>query len=198
MASNEVTTANDKEKGVHPVLSNTESVTAGEIHLTEEAGTVRNIKSRHAQMIAIGGTIGTGLFVGSGQALATGGPGFLLLAYCIVTFLVYGVVTAVVEVATYLPISGGSMAYYCTRYVSRSLGFALGWLYFYSFGIITAYEITAASIVINYWQTPVNIAVWITIMMIVIVGLNFSPVGIYAETELVTVVSYPHTLGMVH
>ena len=160
----------------------------------------RNVTSRveHAQMIAIGGTIGTGLFVGSGQALAIAGPGFLLAAYCLVSLLVYGVVTAVIEVGTYLPVSGCSMAYYATRFVSPSLGFALGWLYFYSFAIIVAYEITAAAIVINYCESPrytflphadlagpnsVHIAVWITIMLIVVVGLNLCPVGVYAETE---------------
>lgn len=165
-------------------LSKIESFSNGEQYqLAEQAGTKRNIKSRHAQMIAIGGTIGTGLFVGSGQALAIGGPGFLLLAYCLVSLLVYSVVTGVSEVATYLPVSGCSMAYYCARFVSPSLGFALGWLYFYSFGIIAAYEITAASIVINYWPNHVHIGVWITITLIVIVALNFCPVGIYAETE---------------
>jgi amino acid transporter len=129
------------------------------------------------------GTIGTGLFVGSGQALAIGGPGFLLLAYILTSLLVYGVVTAVIEVGTFLPVSGSSMSFYCARYVSPSLGFALGWLYFYSFGILVAYEITAASIVIDFWPSKVPIAVWITIMLIVIVALNLSPVGIYAETE---------------
>lgn len=155
----------------------------GQMHLLEKAGTKRDIKSRHAQMIAIGGTIGTGLFVGSGQALAIGGPGFLLLAYCLITFLIYGVITAVMEVCTYLPVSGSSMAFYCSRFVSPSFGFALGWLYFYSFGIIAAYEITAASIVINFWPNSVPVGVWITIMLIVIVALNLAPVGIYAETE---------------
>lgn len=164
-------------------LSRLESCGIGDFELVEQAGTRRDIKSRHAQMIAIGGSIGTGLFVGSGQALAIGGPGFLLLSYCLTSILVYGIVTAVIEVGSYLPISGCSMAYYCTRYVSPSLGFALGRLYFYSFGIIVAYEITAASIVINYWPNSVHIAVWITIMLIVIVALNLSPVGVYAETE---------------
>lgn len=165
-------------------LAKVETASAGQqFQLCERAGTKRNIKSRHAQMIAIGGSIGTGLFVGSGQALAIGGPAFLLLAYCLMSLSVYGIVTAVIEVSTYLPISGCSMAYYCNRYVSSSLGFALGWLYFYSFGIIVAYEITAASIVINFWPNNVNIAVWITIMLIVIVALNFSSVGVYAETE---------------
>lgn len=134
-------------------------------------------------MIAIGGSIGTSLFVGSGQALAAGGPGFLFLSYCLTSILVYCIVTAVIEVCTYLPISGSSMAYYCSRYVSSSLGFALSWLYVYSFGILVAYEITAASIIINYWPNNIHIAIWITIMLVVIVALNFSPVGVYAETE---------------
>jgi amino acid transporter len=134
-------------------------------------------------MIAIGGSIGTGLFVGSGQVLAIAGPAFLLAAYSLMAVFVYGIVTAVIEISTFLPISGCSMAYYSKRICSNSLGFALGWLYFYSFGIIVAYEITAASIVINYWPNNVHIAVWITVMLIVIVALNFSPVGVYAETE---------------
>ncbi|KIW73450.1 hypothetical protein PV04_01567 [Phialophora macrospora] len=171
---------------VEPDMSKVESYTNGEqvrFQPLEHAGTKRNIKSRHSQMIAIGGTIGTGLFVGAGQALAVGGPAFLFVAYCVISLLVYGVVTAVAEITTYLPVSGCSMAYYCARVVSPSLGFALGWLYFYSFGIIVAYEITAASIVIDFWPNGVHIAVFITVLLLIIVGLNFCPVGIYAEIE---------------
>lgn len=98
--------------------------------------------------------------MGAGQALSTGGPAFLLAAYIIISLLVYGVVTGAIEIASYLPVSGASMAYFTTRFTSPSLGFALGWLYFYSFGIILAYEITAGSIVINYWQNDVHQAVW--------------------------------------
>ena len=158
-----------------PDLSKIETCSNGDqLQFLEHAGTKRNIKSRHAQMIAIGGTIGTGLFVGSGQALARGGPAFLLVSYCLISALVYGVVTAVAEIATFMPVSGCSMAYFATRYVSPSLGFALGWLYFYSFGIIVAYEITAANIVIDFWPNNVHIAVFITVMLMVIVGLNVS------------------------
>lgn len=153
------------------------------LQLTGRGGTHRGIKSRQAQMMAIGGCIGTGLFLGSGQALAVGGPGFLLLAYCLTSLLVYGIVTGITEIATHMPISGCSTGYYCTRYVSPSLGFALGWLYFYSFGIIVAYEITAAGIIIGYWPNSIPIAVWITIMIVVVIGLNLCPVGVYAETE---------------
>ncbi|KAI1804167.1 amino acid permease/ SLC12A domain-containing protein [Daldinia bambusicola] len=146
-------------------------------------GTKRAIKSRHAQMLVIGGTIGTGLFVGTGQALATAGPAFLFCAYVVICFLVYGIVTAIVEVGAYLPVTGMSVAYYGNRIVSPSLGFALGWLYWYTWGISVAYEITAAAVVISYWPTTMPVAVWITVMLVVIIALNFFPVGVYAEVE---------------
>jgi amino acid transporter len=141
------------------------------------------LHNRHAQMIALGGTIGTGLFVGSGQTLARGGPAFIVGCYCFMSFLIFCVVSGIVEVAAYLPTPGSSMNLFGYRYVSRSMGFALGWLYFYSLGILVPYEITAAGLVIDYWNAPVNIAVWISIMIVVIVGLNVLPVKFYGETE---------------
>ncbi|KAJ6062008.1 uncharacterized protein N7446_006128 [Penicillium canescens] len=155
----------------------------GQVLAVTEGSTHRGIKSRHAQMLAIGGTIGTGLFVGSGQALQLAGPSMLLAGYTTISILVYGMITATAEMSSYLPVTGCSMAYYGSRFVSQSLGFAMGWLYWYSFGILIAYEITAASLVIDYWPNSVPIGVWITIMLIVIVGLNFCPVRYYAETE---------------
>ena len=132
--------------------------------------TQRGLKSRHAQMIALGGTIGTGLFVGSGQTLARGGPAFILTGYIVITLSVYCVVTAITEVATYLPVHGGTMSYYGYRYVSRSMGFAMGYLYWYALGILVPYEITAAGLVIQYWDpdASINIAIWITVLIIVI------------------------------
>ncbi|NJR31327.1 amino acid permease [bacterium] len=149
------------------------------------AQTQRGLKSRHAQMIALGGTIGTGLFVGSGQTLALGGPACILACYIVITISVYCVVTAITEVATYLPVHGGTMSFYGYRYVSRSMGFAMGYLYWYALGILVPYEITAAGLVIQYWDpnATINIAVWVTVMIIVIVGLNFMPVRVYGETE---------------
>lgn len=82
-----------------------DSETAGVVDLSRTE-TKRGIKSRHAQMIAIGGTIGTGLFVGAGQALAAAGPGNLFLAYSLICFFVYGIMTGVAEVATYMPVPG--------------------------------------------------------------------------------------------
>lgn len=126
----------------------------------------------------------TSLFVGSGSLLALGGPAFILAGYTITALTAYcGIVTALTEIATYLPVHGGTMSYYAHRYVSPSLGFALGYLYWYALGILVPYEITAAGLVIGYWPNDINIAVWISIMIVVIVGLNFLPVKYYGETE---------------
>lgn len=108
----------------------------GEIYDERFESTKRGLKSRHAQMIALGGTIGTGLFVGSGQTLARGGPAFILVCYIFMAFLVWCIVTGITEVAAWLPTKGCSMNMFGYRYVSRSLGFAMGWLYWYSLGIL--------------------------------------------------------------
>ena len=83
----------------------------------------RRLQSRHLQMIAIGGTIGTGLFIGSGGALATAGPASTLIAFAFVGTLVLSVMVALGEMATYIPISGAFTAY-ASRFVDPSLGFA--------------------------------------------------------------------------
>ena len=135
-------------------VSNTPTSTSLDVCAADmtTTGTKRGLKPRHAQMIALGGSIGTGLFVGSGATLARGGPAFILSSYILVSIMIYFVVTALVEVATYNPVSGASMAYYANRNVSRSLGFSMGWLYFYSLGILVPYEITAGALVIEYWD----------------------------------------------
>ena len=75
------------------------------------------------------------------------------------------------------------MSYFGTRFYSKSMGFALGWMYWYIFAITVPAEITAAGVVVQYWNPPVNVAVWITIFLIVIIALNCFPVKYYGETE---------------
>uniref|UniRef100_A0A0B7JSB6 Amino acid permease/ SLC12A domain-containing protein n=2 Tax=Bionectria ochroleuca TaxID=29856 RepID=A0A0B7JSB6_BIOOC len=161
------------------------SVMRGEVDstLNQNAETKRGLMSRHAQMIALGGTIGTGLFVGSGQVLRMGGPLFLLLAYSTITALLYGVATATGEMSSYLPIPGCSVSYYGSRFVSRSLGFTLGWVYWYIFAITVPAEINVTALVIDYWNPPVHNAVRLTIVGVVIILCNCLPVRVYGETE---------------
>ncbi|OKL64327.1 hypothetical protein UA08_00892 [Talaromyces atroroseus] len=156
---------------------------AEQFELQDGNGTQRKIKPRHAQMIAIGGSIGSSLLVNTGEVLAIGGPLFLFLCYVLMSCLAYAILTAIIEIGAYLPVAGGSMAFNCKRYLSPSIGFALGWLYFYSFALIIPYEVTVSTLLIDYWPNNVPIAAWITIMGLVIISLGFFPVRVYAESE---------------
>ncbi|PWZ00333.1 hypothetical protein BCV70DRAFT_200497 [Testicularia cyperi] len=145
----------------------------------------RKLSSRHIQMIGIGGGIGTGLFVGSGIALSNAGPVGVLLAYIITGMTIFGVMEGLAEMASYLPVSGSFM-HFATRFVDPSLGMALGWNYWWCYAIGWASELSAASAVIQYWNTDLNIAIWISIMMVVGALLNFAGVNVYGESEVVT------------
>lgn len=143
---------------------------------------MRKLKSRHLQMIAIGGTIGTGLFIGSGGALAKSGPAGALIAYIFVGTLVFSVMQSLGEMATYIPVSGAFTAY-ASRFVDPSLGFAMGWIYWFSWAITFALELTATGIIIQYWNDKLSIAIFITIFWVVISAINFLPVSFYGEFE---------------
>jgi amino acid transporter len=142
----------------------------------------RKLKSRHLQMIAIGGTIGTGLFIGSGSALSKSGPAGALIAYTFVGTIVYSVMMALGEMATFIPIPGAFTAY-ATRFVDPSLGFAMGWVYWFSWAITFAIELTASGLIIQYWAPNLNIGIFIGVFWGFITALNFLPVSFYGEVE---------------
>ncbi|OJJ42612.1 hypothetical protein ASPZODRAFT_76554 [Penicilliopsis zonata CBS 506.65] len=142
----------------------------------------RRLKSRHLQMIAIGGTIGTGLFISSGTALAHAGPAGALIAYIFVGTIVYSVMTSLGEVATYIPIAG-SFTSYCARLVDPSLGFAMGWIYWFNWASTFAVELTATGLIVQYWDDKLSIAIFIAIFWLLITLLNFLPVSFYGELE---------------
>ncbi|CAI7622231.1 unnamed protein product [Penicillium discolor] len=142
----------------------------------------RRLKSRHLQMIAMGGAIGTGLFIGSGSAIATAGPVGALIAFTFIGSIVYSVMIALGEVATYLPIPG-AFATYATRLVDPSLGFAMGWIYWFSWASTFALELTATGLIIQYWDDTIPMAIFIAVFWVVIIVLNMFPVSCYGEVE---------------
>lgn len=145
--------------------------------------THRGLKSRHVQLIALGGCIGTGLFVGSGTILARSGPGSLFVAYCIMSFVIWSVMNALGEMTTYLPIRGAAPTLYVHRFADPSTAFATGWNYWYSYAFLVPSEITAAAIVVEYWTDKVPTAAWIAIIWTIIVLLNVTVVKFFGETE---------------
>ncbi|KAL4801550.1 amino acid permease/ SLC12A domain-containing protein [Aspergillus unguis] len=142
----------------------------------------RKLKSRHLQMIAIGGTIGTGLFISSGSAVSTAGPVGALIAYAFIGTIVFSVMTALGEVATYIPIPGAFTSY-AARLIDPSLGFAMGWIYWFSWAITFALELTATGLIIQFWDKDINIAIFIAVFWVVITLFNLLPVSFFGELE---------------
>ncbi|KAL1956608.1 hypothetical protein VTO42DRAFT_6955 [Malbranchea cinnamomea] len=145
----------------------------------------QTLKSRHLHMIAIGGSIGAGLFVGSGGALQTGGPAALIIAFMIIGFMMFNVVFALGELAIMYPVSGGFYTY-STRFIDPSWGFAMGWNYVFQWAIVLPLELVVAGLTFEYWQVDVSNGVWITVFLICIIFINIFGVLGYGEEEFWT------------
>ncbi|QIQ21590.1 amino acid permease [Zophobihabitans entericus] len=144
----------------------------------------RDLKARHLTMIAIGGSIGTGLFVASGATIAQAGPAGALLSYMIIGLMVYFLMTSLGELAAYLPVSG-TFATYGSRYVDESFGFAIGWNYWYNWAITVAVDLVAAQLVISYWIDLDHSLSWLwsALFLSIIFGLNYISVKGFGEAE---------------
>lgn len=142
----------------------------------------RSLKPRHLAMIAIGGSIGTGLFVASGATIAQAGPGGALLSYAIIGLVVYFMMTSLGEMAAYMP-EAGSFAAYGSRYVSPGFGFALGWNFWYSWATTIAVDLVAAQIVMGYWFPDVSGWIWSASFLSLMFILNYMSVKSYGEAE---------------
>jgi lysine-specific permease len=140
------------------------------------------LKPRHLTMIAIGGSIGTGLFLASGASVATAGPGGALVAYAVIGLMVFFLMTSLGEMAAYLPVSG-SFSTYGSRFVEDGFGFALGWNYWYNWAVTIASELAAAAIIMRFWFPNTPGIVWSAVFLALMFALNaFSARG-FGESE---------------
>lgn len=139
------------------------------------------LKTRHLQMIAIGGTLGTGLFIGLGYSLAQG-PGSCLIGFSLVGLGIYCVIQAGAEMLIAYPVNG-SFATHVTRFVDPALGFTIASNYALAWLISFPSELIGVSMTISYWNTSVDPAVWIAISWVFIVSLNLFGVRAYGESE---------------
>ncbi|KIW71391.1 hypothetical protein PV04_03565 [Phialophora macrospora] len=158
-----------------------------EVHtgVIETRNTVkRGLKSRHMQFYAIGGTIGTGLFLGIGGGLATGGPLSIFLGYSITGLAVFAMMRCLGEMTTWLPLPGATPRF-CSRFVDDALGFAVGWNQWYNCAISVPAEISAAALVIQFWNDSISPAVWIAIIIVLIFAFNLISVGVFGEAEFI-------------
>ncbi|MBV7504048.1 amino acid permease [Bacillus sp. sid0103] len=142
----------------------------------------RNLKARHMTMIAIGGSIGTGLFLATGASIQTAGPGGALIAYGAIGIMVYFLMTSLGEMATLMPVSG-SFSTYGSRFVDPAFGFALGWNYWFNWAVTIAVEIVASAIIMKFWFPDVPSIVWSMLFLGLIFLLNALSVKSYGESE---------------
>lgn len=158
-------------------------VESGDAGIVNKASPLsRSLQSRHMQMIAIGGAIGAGLFVGSGGALYTGGPGSLVLGYIIVGSMLLCTVQALAELAVLYPVNGAFYTY-VVRFVDPSAGFAIGWDYAINWLTVLPFELTAAGITIQFWRSDINVGVWITVFLVILTVIQIFGVRGYGEVE---------------
>lgn len=141
------------------------------------------LEARHVSMIAIGGSLGTGLLIGTGSSLASAGPASILISYSFVGLLVYTVMACLGEMAAFIPLDGFTS--YASRYVDPALGFAVGYCYLFKYFIVTPNQLTAGAMVMQYWvsREKVNPGVWITIFLVLIVLINTVGVRFFGEFE---------------
>jgi amino acid transporter, AAT family len=148
--------------------------------LTDE-GLQQGLNQRHIRMIAIGGAIGTGLFLGSGGAISTSGPA-VAIVYAITGVFIFIIMRALGELLLYRPVAG-SFAEYARELLGPIYGFITGWGYWITWTVIGMAELTAAGIYVNYWfpQVPQ----WLTalVMLALLVLLNLLAVRVYGEAE---------------
>mmetsp|Transcript_7976 Transcript_7976/g.7910 ORF Transcript_7976/g.7910 Transcript_7976/m.7910 type:complete len:579 (-) Transcript_7976:87-1823(-) len=153
------------------------------IQKTSKTDLSQNLKKRQLQMIAIGGCVGLGLFIGVGSAL-TNGPASLLIAWGLVSTFLYCTMQSLAELAALFPISG-SFSTYATRFVDPSWGFAVGWNYAIFWVVVLPLELVASSMTINFWQSDINSVAWVAIFYVLIIGLNLCGNKGFGEAEFI-------------
>ncbi|MGV4981805.1 amino acid permease [Streptomyces sp. NRAIS4] len=149
--------------------------------MTPGSGLQAGLKNRHLSMIAIGGVIGAGLFVGSKTGIATAGPG-ILLSYALVGTLVVLVMRMLGEMSAANPTSG-SFSAHADRALGRWAGFSIGWLYWFFWVVVLAVEATAGAEILHGWVPNVPQWAWALIVMTVLTATNLVSVGSYGEFE---------------
>ncbi|CCD23555.1 amino acid permease GAP1 NDAI_0B05220 [Naumovozyma dairenensis CBS 421] len=170
----------EKEE-VDPNLTEAERIAIN----TAKAPLKHTLKGRHMQMVAIGGAIGSGLFVGSSTALRTAGPAGIVIGWGLTSTMIYCMVMALGELAVVFPVSGGFTTY-ATRFIDESFGFASNFNYALQWLATLPLEIVSASITVNYWQTPERYRDgFVALFWLVIVIINLFGVRGFGEAEFV-------------
>jgi amino acid transporter len=174
--------AESKEfKGTMPDLENTTSHNdVGRVEQVDQLH--RSLSNRQIQWLALGGSIGTALFVSIGWGLLEGGPGSLFIAFVFYSAVIGSINSGLAEMTVYMPVAGGFLRF-ASKWVDDAFGFMAGWNFFLYEAILIPFEISALSLVLTFWRD--DIPVWaICLGCIVLYAIiNVFAVRWYGEAE---------------
>ena len=165
-------------------------------HQGNSAPLKRAMSTRHLVMISLGGAIGTGLFLGSGEVIAQTGPVGAILSYILGGLIAYAVMLCLGELAVHMPESG-SFGTYAQKFIGPATGYTVTWLYWLTWTATLGTEFTAAALLMQEWFPQISVWIWTVGFAAIIFGLNISSTKLFAESEfwlslvkVVTVISF--------
>jgi aromatic amino acid transport protein AroP len=141
----------------------------------------RGLQNRHIQLIALGGAIGTGLFLGIGPAAVLAGPS-VILGYALAGIIAFFIMRQLGEMVVEEPVSG-SFSHFANKYWGSFAGFASGWNYWVLYILVSMSELTAIGIYVHFWWPEIPLWTSSLFFFIVINALNFTSVKVYGEVE---------------
>ena len=150
---------------------------------SEDAGYHKSLKPRQLQMIAIGGAIGTGLFLGAGGRLASAGPG-LFLVYGLCGVFVFFILRAMGELVLHRP-SSGSFVSYAREFLGEKAAYVAGWMYFLNWAMTTIVDSTAIATYARFWGLFDVFPQWLIalVALALVFGMNMVSVALFGEFE---------------
>lgn len=160
------------------------SPTRSQADLTaEDEGYHKGLKPRQIQMIAIGGAIGTGLFLGAGGRLANAGPG-LFIVYAICGVFVFFILRALGELVLHRP-SSGSFVSYAREFFGERFAFVAGWMYFLNWAMTSIVDVTAIALYVHYWGATEVVPQWVIALaaLVIVLSMNLISVKLFGELE---------------
>lgn len=142
----------------------------------------RAMNTRHLVMISLGGAIGTGLFLGSGDVISQVGPMGAILSYMLGGLVAYTVMLCLGELAVQTPVSGAFGEYACL-YIGPATGYMVTWLYWLTWTATLGTEFTAAALLVQEWFPHTSMWMWTILFSILVLVLNVTSTRLFAESE---------------
>ncbi|NIY48019.1 aromatic amino acid transporter AroP [Cedecea colo] len=141
----------------------------------------RGLKNRHIQLIALGGAIGTGLFLGSASVIQSAGPG-IILGYAIAGFIAFLIMRQLGEMVVEEPVAG-SFSHFAYKYWGGFAGFASGWNYWVLYVLVAMAELTAVGKYVQFWWPEIPTWISAAVFFVLINAINLTNVKVFGEME---------------